>query len=34
VPAWERHLYESMDRLIDEDERKQREQRKHSTMHD
>ena len=34
VPAWERRLYESMDRLIEEDERKQEEQLNRSTMHD
>ena len=34
VPEWERRLYESMDRLIEEDERNQTEQRNHSSMHD
>jgi len=33
VPAWERRLYESMDRLIEEDERKQKELRSQSTMY-
>ena len=34
VPAWERRLYESMDRLIEEDERKQGEQGNLSAMYD
>jgi hypothetical protein len=34
VPEWERRLYVSMDQLIDEDERKQQEQRNHTTRHD